>query len=674
MEKIHFLDVPPLESIGGHLNLPGSKSISNRALLLAALCNGQTRITGTLDSDDTQVMLNALTALGCKIDIPDALHIDREINITGIGGSLFKEKRENASANIQLFLGNAGTVMRPLTAVTALAGGCYELDGVARMRERPIADLVDALRNLGCQIQYLGQDGYPPLKVTPMQWGAAQLQKPIQVKGNVSSQFLSALLLALPLVAREQDITIEVIGELISKPYIAITLAMLADFGVQVKQDGFERFVIPAGSQYISPEHYQVEKDASSASYFIAAAAIAAKPENPVIIEGLGTDSIQGDIRFIDAAKAMGAHIDAAPKTLRIHQGQFPLKAIDVDCNAIPDAAMTLAVMALYAKGTTRLRNIGSWRVKETDRLEAMKNELSKLGATVCVGEDSIEVTPPSAMKAATIETYDDHRIAMCFSLAAFNSQRQPVRLLDPACVNKTYPNYFEDFFQAAQTSVDCIPVISVDGPTASGKGTLASMVAKELGYHYLDSGALYRVTAYAVIEKEIASENVDAIADLAKTLVISFKNQTVLYEGNDITDHIRDEKVGMLASKIATYPSVRQALLSLQRSFCKAPGLVADGRDMGTVVFPGAQLKIFLTASAQARADRRYKQLKEKGNSVKIENLLADLQERDARDTNRAISPLKPAQDAHLLDNSALSILQSVQQVLSLWGSDKRF
>lgn len=673
MEKIRFLDIPPLETVGGSILLPGSKSISNRALLLAALCEGQTHITGTLDSDDTKVMLDALRALGCRIEIPQNGDLAQQIQITGIGSAFYTGPAAQ-SAPIPLFLGNAGTVMRPLTAVAALRGGTYELDGVARMRERPIADLVQALLDLGCQIDYLGQEGYPPLRITSPQYDAKRLSQPIQVKGDVSSQFLSALLLALPLAALEQDITVEVVGELISKPYISITLAMLADFGIQIKQEEFKRFIILAGSHYTSPGHYAVEKDASSASYFIAAAAIAATPERPLTIEGLGTASIQGDIRFIDAAQAMGAHIQAHPQKLVVSRGTFPLKAIDIDCNAIPDAAMTLAVMALYAQGTTKLRNIGSWRVKETDRLQAMKNELSKLGAVVQTDEDSIEITPPQTFRAAAIDTYDDHRIAMCFSLAAFNPQKAPVRVLDPACVNKTYPDYFRDMFRVSQTAVHNIPVITIDGPTASGKGTLTSAVAKELGYHYLDSGALYRIAAYATIQHGIALEDVTALAALSQTLSVAFEGKTVLYDNKDITDAIRAEKIGIMASQIAVYPEVRLALLALQRSLCRLPGLVADGRDMGTVVFPEARLKVFLTANVQARARRRYKQLKEKGISVKMEGLLADLQERDERDMNRAVSPLKAAQDARLLDNSELDIAQSVQQILSWWEANKTF
>ena len=662
MDHIAYLDLPPLESAGGQVKVPGSKSISNRALLLAGLSAGDTVLTGLLDSDDTQVMLQALRQLGCGIELVHPDRVAQGVHVRGIGGVWRSQQ------TVALFLGNAGTVMRPLTAVLALLGGDFELSGVPRMHERPIKDLVEALQALGCHIDYTGVAGFPPLRIHPAELNDAQLSRPIQVKGNVSSQFLSALLMALPLVART-DITIEVIGELISKPYIVITLKLLKDFGIQVQSDeSFQRFVIPAGSRYTSPQKYAVEGDASSASYFIAAGAIAASAQAPVIIEGVGAASIQGDIRFIEAARAMGAVVHAKEDFLEVYRGSWPLKAIDLDCNHIPDAAMTLAVMALYAQGTTRLSNIASWRVKETDRLDAMAAELRKLGAQVVQGDDFIEVSPPVQWQKAQIATYDDHRMAMCFSLAAFNQGRVPVRIQDPACVNKTYPGYFDDFFALSHCQVQDVPVIAIDGPTASGKGTLANVLAQRLGFHYLDSGALYRVTALAAMRKSVSADDIPALAALAQNLPVAFHSGQVWYEGDNVTEAIRAEKVGMLASRIAAYPAVREALFALQRAFRRLPGLIADGRDMGTVVFPDAVLKVFLTATAAARAQRRYKQLNEKGIFAKIDNLRSDLEARDAQDMNRAVAPLKPAEDAHLLDNSALTIEQSVQQVLSWW------
>ena len=666
MYAIPFLDIPPLLHAGGTVRLPGSKSISNRVLLLAGLSEGTTTVHDLLDSDDTQVMLAALRALGCRIEPEGAA-----LRITGLAGRL-------SVREASLFLGNAGTAMRPLTAALAMLaatqGGRFELSGVPRMHERPIADLVDALRPLGCRIDYLGQPGYPPLRLLPGS-GSLDLSAPIRVRGDVSSQFLTSLLLALPLLTGEQAATIDIEGELISKPYIEITLNLLARFGIAVQREGWQRFVIPAGSRYRSPGSVHVEGDASSASYFIALGAIAAT-DAAVRIEGVGTDSIQGDIRFIDAAEAMGAQVTGGAGWIEVRRGRWPLAAIDADCNAIPDAAMTLAVMALYADGPSRLRNIASWRVKETDRIAAMATELRKLGAGVVEGPDFIEITPPKSWTPAAIHTYDDHRVAMCFSLAAFNPLAAPapptpacVRILDPKCVAKTFPDYFETLFSVTGTRTDWIPVITIDGPTASGKGTLACAVASVLGYQVLDSGVLYRATALAAIRNATDADDEAALATLAATLDLRFESGTVFLDGIDVTALLRHENVGTLASRISAWPAVRQALLQLQRSFRRLPGLVADGRDMGTAIFPDADLKIYLTASADARARRRHQQLEAAGVSTTLDGLLAGLQERDARDQNRPVSPLRPAVDAVLLDNSALSIESTVDSVLSSWA-----
>jgi len=660
-----FLDLPPLAHAAGAVTLPGSKSISNRVLLLAAMSEGTTTTHDLLDSDDTRVMLIALRTLGCAVEQSGAI-----VKITGLGGKL-----PNGSA--QLFLGNAGTAMRPLTAALAVVGGDFELSGVPRMHERPIGDLVDALRQLGCAIDYLGNEGYPPLKLgTP----ALQLDAPIKVRGDVSSQFLTALLMALPLVA-SKDIVIEVVGELISRPYIEITLNLLARFGVKVRRDGWERFTIPAGAKLRSPGDIHVEADASSASYFIALGALStgANGHNGIKIQGVGADSIQGDIRFMEAAQAMGAKIESGPNWLHIQRGAWPLKAIDLDCNHIPDAAMTLAVMALYADGTTNLRNIASWRVKETDRIAAMATELRKLGATVVEGQDYIQVTPPAGIadwKAASIHTYDDHRVAMCFSLAAFNPAQVPVRIEDPKCVAKTFPDYFEALFSVATADTQNIPVICVDGPTASGKGTLAAVLAEKLGYHFLDSGSLYRITGLAASRADIALEaaNEAAIVALLQSLPIHFEGSHIWLADEDVSDAIRTEEAGMNASKVSAFPAVRAALIDLQRNFRKLPGLVADGRDMGTVIFPEAPLKVYLTASAACRAERRHKQLISKGIPATLDGLRADLEARDARDSSRTVAPLKPAQDALLLDNSDLTVEASVQTVLDWWQSKQPF
>ena len=674
MYRTAFLDLPALQHAGGTVSLPGSKSISNRVLLLAALSHGTTTIHDLLDSDDTRVMLAGLQQLGCQIT-PGAVLPGQAIAVTGIGGQL------PAGTAATLFLGNAGTAMRPLTAALAVLGGHFEMTGVPRMYERPIGDLVDALRQLGCSIDYLKDEGFPPLKIGQpdfSQLGSA----PIPVRGDVSSQFLTSLLMALPLLAQDRDITIEVVGELISKPYIHITLELLARFGIAVRNEDWQRFVIPAGSRYQSPGSIHVEADASSASYFIALGALAesTKGQKGIKILGVGQDSIQGDIRFIEAAQAMGAQVESGPNWLQVTRGAWPLKAIDLDCNHIPDAAMTLATMALYAQGTTTLRNIASWRVKETDRIAAMATELRKLGATVEEGADYIRVTPPATVadwKAASIHTYDDHRVAMCFSLAAFNPAGLPVRIEDPQCVAKTFPDYFEALFEVCETPTARIPVICIDGTSGSGKGTIAAQVAHALGYHLLDSGALYRITGLIASRAgvDLVEANADRIAMLVSTQQLEFTaDQRVLVNGEDVSLTIRTEEAGMNASKVSAFPAVRDALVGVQHAFRALPGLVADGRDMGTVIFPDAPLKVYLTASVQCRAERRYKQLISKGLSANMDALFADLEARDARDMHRAAAPLKPAEDALHLDNSAGTIEEAVQQVLSWWAARQPF
>jgi 3-phosphoshikimate 1-carboxyvinyltransferase len=677
MYSIPFLDLPPLSGASGTVRLPGSKSISNRVLLLAGLAAGTTAVHDLLDSDDTAVMLAALEKLGCSLKREGAV-----LHVTGLGGQL-------AVHEAQLFLGNAGTAMRPLAAALAVLaatqGGSFELSGVPRMHERPIGDLVDALRPLGCTVEDLGQPGYPPLRLCGVAGGQLATTQPIRVRGDVSSQFLTALLLALPLVSQDRDIVIEVEGELISKPYIDITLNLLARFGIAVQRDGWQRFTIRQGSAYQSPGTIHVEGDASSASYFVAAGAIAAHGGAPLRIEGVGSDSIQGDIRFVDAAVAMGAQVKSGPGWLEVHRGRWPLAGITLDCNHIPDAAMTLAVMALYADSPTRLTGIASWRVKETDRIAAMAAELRKVGASVVEGPDFIEVMPRPKWRAAAIHTYDDHRMAMCLSLAAFNPLSDtpqgapvPVRILDPKCVGKTFPDYFEALFGVAAAETATIPVITIDGPTASGKGTLAAAVADALGYELLDSGALYRATGLSAQRSAVAPDNEPGVARVAQFLDLRFghgpQGSRTWLRGEEISEELRLESTGLLASRVSALPAVRAALHGLQLSFRRAPGLVADGRDMGTVVFPDAQLKVFLTASPATRAERRHKQLISKGIPANIADLRADLEARDARDASRAVAPTKPAEDALLLDNSELSIDESVQQVLGWWQQRRPF
>ena len=645
-----FIDLPPLLGARGSVRLPGSKSISNRVLLLAALAHGETELRDLLVSDDTERMLDALKLLGVGVETL----ADGGVRVRGVGGAFPVKSAE-------LFLGNAGTAFRSLTAVLALSGGIYQLSGVPRMHERPIGDLVDALRQLGADVAYLGQAGFPPLAIRP---ATVRPDGVVQVRGDVSSQFLTGLLMALPLTGAPA--TVEVVGELMSRPYIEITLATMARFGVQVERQGWQRFTVPAGAAYRSPGVVYVEGDASSASYFLAMGAIGG---GPVRVEGVGSDSVQGDVSFVEALEKMGARIALGPNWIEAGAPQSGgLRGIELDCNHIPDAAMTLATTALFAAGPTTLRNIASWRVKETDRIAAMATELRKLGAVVDEGADFIRVTPPVAgfrTPPGGIDTYDDHRVAMCFSLAAFATV---VRINDPRCVGKTFPDYFERFVELAQV----VPVIAIDGPSASGKGTVAARVAAELGWHYLDSGALYRLTALAARRAGVAWSDEAGVAAIAAGLDVVFGEDSIRLSGEEVGEAIRHEEISSGASQVAALPAVRTALLFRQRVFRQAPGLVADGRDMASVVFPDAQTKVFLTASVEVRAERRYKQLIGKGIAASIHPLLLDLRERDERDTRRSVAPLQQNEGAELLDTTHLTIAQAVSQVLS-WSAKRR-
>ena len=650
---MNHLDLPPLARAVGTIRLPGSKSISNRMLLLAALAEGTTEIHDLLDSDDTRVMLAALEKVG--------------VGVTALGGALHAGDSASRAGNAwrvegcagafpvkdaDLFMGNAGTAIRPLTASLALSGGHYRLSGVPRMHERPIGDLVDGLLQIGADVRYAGNPGFPPLTIHPAK---VKLSGPIRLRGDVSSQFLTALLMALPLTG--QEAVIEMTTELISRPYIELTLNLMARFGVKVEREGWQRFTVPAARGYRSPGVLHVEGDASAASYFLAAGAIGG---GPVRVEGVGRNSIQGDVRFADALEAMGARIDWGEQYI---EAQSPasgkLKAFDLDLNHIPDAAMTLAVAALFADGRCVLRNIASWRVKDTDRIAAMATELGKLGAQVEEGADFLAISPPAALvPGVAIDTYDDHRMAMCFSLAALGGV--PLTINDPQCVNKTFPEYFEALAEIAA------PVIAIDGPSASGKGTVAERVAATLGYHYLDSGSLYRLTALAALRAGVALEDEVGVAALAARLPAAFAGGRILLANEDVTDAIRSEEVSVGASKVAALPAVRAALLARQRAYRRFPGLVADGRDMGSVVFPGAVTKVFLTASAEARAERRFKQLMAKGMPANMHALLQDLRERDARDAQRSVAPLRQCDDADRVDTTEMSIEAAVAAVMA--------
>ena len=414
------LTLQPIRSVQGEIRLPGSKSMSNRVLLLAALAEGTTQVRNLLESDDTNHMLNALSTLGAGIDLSDD---GLQCKVTGLGGA-FPESEAT------LFLGNSGTTMRSLCAAICAGKGRYTLTGEPRMLERPIGDLVDALQQVGARIAYTGAEGCPPLDITACGLAGGT----VRIRGNISSQYLTGMLMAAPMALA--PLTIEVEGDLVSKPYIDMTIDVMRRFGVEVERNGYEWFRFPGGQSYTSPGSILVEGDASSASYFLSAAAIG----GAVRVNGVGDDSIQGDIAHAQVLKRMGANVSSGPDWIEISRGE--LTGIDADFNHIPDAAMTVAVTALFAKGKTTIRNVHNWRVKETDRLAAMATELRKVGADVVEGEDFIEITPPQKIQPAVINTYDDHRMAMCFSLAALGDAS--ITINDPDTVSKTFPDYFE--------------------------------------------------------------------------------------------------------------------------------------------------------------------------------------------------------------------------------------
>jgi len=661
----------PAPGARGRIDLPGSKSLSNRYLLLAALGSGVTELHGLLESDDTAVMLDSLERLGVRLErlAPDAL------KVWGVAGAFPRLSAE-------LFVGNSGLTIRTLVPAVAAslsastdpqaATGTVILSGVPRMHERPIADLVDGLLALGAKIDYLGEPGYPPLRLRHSVLRA----DPVRIRGDTSSQFLTGLLQAAPLVlgsgpdAASNSLVIEIEGDLISQPYVGITLALMARFGVPVKREGWARFEVRGGQSYRSPGSITVEGDASSASYFLAAGAIGG---GPVRVCGVGSASVQGDVAFAHALEKMGAQILWGSDWI---EAQAPadgrhLQGIELDCVEIPDAAMTLAACALHAEGTTRLRGIGSWRVKETDRIAAMATELRKLGARVDEGPDWLRIDPPVALAAASVATYDDHRMAMCLSLASISSRLRAgvaVTVMEPACVAKTFPDFFDRLAAITQplsSSGSGVPVLTIDGPTASGKGTVAAAIALQLGWHLLDSGALYRVTALAAQQAGVDWADEAGVARIAQDLPVRFDAAGwIVLNGQDVSATIRHESIGEGASRVAALPAVRAALLERQRAFRIAPGLVADGRDMGTVIFPDAQAKIFLQASPHERAMRRYKQLIDKGFSAKVDDLLQDLHRRDARDSQRAVAPTVPAEDAHVLDSTGLTADETVAAI----------
>ncbi len=672
----NFFSLDIRTGASGEVYLPGSKSISNRVVLLSALANKKIEIINFLESEDTAVMLAIMDQLGVRYEKSNILSKENNtetnvpiLTVHGIGDrlvNLFESPKK-----LKIFVGNSGLTIRTIipifVALLSKNSNCpsIEIDGVERMRQRPIGSLVESLKKIGAKISYMGNFGFPPLMIYPSDTYPV---KEINVSSLESSQFLTGLIQSAPLLGKtwKSPVIIKTNQEIPSRPYIDLTIKILKKFGVKVFETKKGVFKVDS-FDLDSPTKFVIEGDASSASYFLASGVLG---NGPIKLHGLGLKSIQGDIRIAEILEKMGAKVLMSENSIEISKIR-PLKGLTVDCKNIPDASMVLVTCALYAEGNTKLINIGSWKIKETDRFEAMKEGVIKLGGKVFFGNDWIEVEPPKKLKTAYIKTYNDHRIAMSFSLASFshsgdkNNIEREVFFDNPECVEKTYPDYFDEFSRICSQAVK---VITIDGPTASGKGTIAQRVSDELGFNVLDSGCFYRVLALTSLQENIADNDQLSLAKCANRLKVDFIEEKVFVGNSDVTKKIREEHIGIRASKISIFVSVRKALLKVQRDFARTPGLVADGRDMGSIVFPNAFLKVFLSADEKIRAKRRYKQLIQKEIPCKLNDLLQEIKQRDYRDYNRKSGSLNLAKEVcsiHI-DTSLKSIDEVVQIIIN--------
>ncbi len=621
----------------GTVTIPGSKSATNRALILAAAADGVSTIKNVLKSDDSFWCVAALRQLGVEISADG----DR---VRGNGG-LWSQPPE------PLFIGSAGTTARFLTSVLALtAEAPIRVHATAQLSGRPMRPLFQALTELGGSFRYEAEQYHLPVEVDACGSTGASA---VTIAAHKSSQYLSGLLMAAPLLNRPVEIRVE--SSVVQRNYVCITLNIMEHFGVQVEAAPDMTWFCVKPSRYIARD-YTVEPDASTASYFFGLAAVTG---GEIEVADIAIETLQPDIRFLEVLQRMGCLVNHGGHGIVV-KGPGRLRGgFAIDMSEFSDTALTLAALAPFADAPIEITGIAHIRAHECDRIHAIVTELTKAGIAVEEREGGLRIQPgmPRRIRACT---YDDHRMAMCFSLAAFGAEG--IRINDPRCVAKTFPNFFTLFHDVVQA----VPVIAIDGPSASGKGTVAQLVAERLAFHYLDSGALYRLLALAAQRDKVLLTDESGLAALAERMEIRFEGGKIWLDGALVGDELRGEQCAAVASRVAALPKVRAALLAKQHAFRRAPGLVADGRDMGSVVFPDAVLKIFLTASAEARAERRYKQLMEKGISANIASLLLDIRTRDERDTQRSVSPLQQALGASLLDTTALDIEQAVQEVLA--------
>ena len=684
MRKSNFLEseltLNLRQTAAGDLTLPASKSISIRAMLLASMGKGSVIIKNTLISEDTLVMRDILIELGVSINFLAESSNGSESSSNGvciISGcdGFFPGLGQNR--RITLNVKNSGlsarTILPPLAFMLLdPRANCFvSLDGVERMRSRPMSELFSVLESLGSKILFPKQKSSFPCELSP---SVRRNITEIGIDCSKSSQVLTGLLQILPFLNSifSTKIKLLALGTIVSRPYIDLTMHVLSKFGCSVVETNPGQFYTSALGVR-SPKNFTVEGDASSASYFFASACIGG---GPIRVRGISRDSKQGDMKLLDVLKKIGAQVRWGNSYVEVFR-KGRLRGLEIDCLEIPDAAMVLSTLALFCDQPTRLINIASWKEKETDRITAVVQGLERLGVSVYrEGDDAITINPVTFLKSAKIQTFNDHRIAMTFSMAAFalkdevgRVKNRVLQIQNPECVEKTFPYFFEEFSRVCS---EAVPVITVDGPTASGKGTIANHVGKNLGFNVLDSGAFYRSLALITRRENIDEGDHDEIASRARTISLRMQGSRFFLGEDDVTMLIRDEKIGLLASKIAKYDDVRSALIMAQRDFARLPGLVADGRDMGSVVFPKGVLRVFLTAKREIRAKRRFKQLIEKEIPCTLNDIFQDITDRDNSDYNRPVASLALAEEGATLsiDSSSKTIEEVVEIIVSEYKS----
>ncbi|NNC92819.1 MAG: 3-phosphoshikimate 1-carboxyvinyltransferase [Acidimicrobiia bacterium] len=625
--------ITPSGPVEGIVRLPGSKSITNRALVVAALASGTTRLHGALRSDDTDAMVDSLTRLGVSVTWEGD-----DLVVVGSAGTL---GRGDAEIDVR----GSGTTARFLTAAAAVHAGTVTIDGNRRMRQRPIGDLVRTLGELGAAVEVLGSEDRPPLRVhgPALAGGAAMLD------ASQSSQFASAVLMVAP--HADSGVVLELQEPIVSRPYIDQTLTVMEAFGAEAGWDGPTTLVVESGAY--TGKDFVIEGDASAAAYPLVAAAVCG---GTVRVGPLPAESVQADLGLVPVLERMGASVKRDGDEIELTGSPRTLTAVTEDMNAAPDSVVALAVAALFAEGETRLENIANLRIKESNRIDDLAAELRKLGGIVEAGADHLAISG-GELHPATIDPHDDHRMAMAFAVAGL---RIPgVAIKDPECVAKTWPDYF-----AVQDSITTPLIVAIDGPGGVGKSTVSQAVAARFGLGHLETGGMYRAGALAAIEAGLDLADEEAVAGLIDTLTVDIVDGRVMMEGRDVTVALRTEAVSAASSRVSAVPRVREALVALQRRWVDpdGPGAVVEGRDIGTVVFPDSPAKIFLTAQPEVRAIRRVRDLGLSDDD--IPRIAAELAARDERDSTRVTSPLRPADDALVLDTSSLLIEDVIDAV----------